>query len=928
MTSRMERKGLEQATPTLKAPVSPRLRFHPRQVVQRAQEDPSSLTPTDVKVLQRSIGNQATTQILSPLIQQENMKLGPADDAFEREADQVADRVVRQMESAPAKPVRPKEKDEEDAVQRSPLDAALRVRRVDRQPQPRRVLTKPRSDLFAQRDSAVQPIHGQDGGAVEQRAQQTIRSQMSGGKPLAEGVRRKLERGFGADLGHVREHTGSAADRLSRSLNARAFTVQNHVFYRSGEQNNIRLKAHEITHTFQQGSASSARRVIFQRPPQDLRIQRKIAAQDFETFVEDQELRQHLAKENPEDYAGKYTTVGFEHEFAQMTSGPLRGVSHLEVAKSKSKMPVTGLPFILETDASNALELVSPPFLVETISKDMPVPEPDDIEYIDTMMKSALEGYTRSSSNLSDLLGQFKAGADLDFELEDVRVKRENMTPNTPDEIYKGIIKDKTKVDKGTLLGIQIELSKKGAGYHDEHHISTHVNFATDAQTYDEMQEQYQDSDDDYRKAFAGIENQLKEMLFRRAFATEYNEQAAAATQAQKEIVTARSEAASALRKVGLKFESSKKRRGYEQHWEFKSSNVPGRETISNVGESIGKDMSKAEALVTAAYRTPGLVEQAQILFGNAAEKAQNEIISLNGHVADPENAVLDYVASELETLGTAAKQANLLIKALPTPSENKSGLRVFFNSLARTLSGQMAVESIAAVKSAQEARFKSASRKMGEGLMIHQMLSSRVKDVKEVWIKDTIMSIGLGILSPEDWSVVARVVADKTLHEEVGKLKLPTLTINRKPTKLSDVMSEANFVSGIKNSLQQIGKDISKNKLTLTTTDRSRVHFGVKKQSEFMTHDKTLIGARQDTYIASGRVQMPKMWGKKRLHVVESRMDTVERLRELKRRRGLYPEVEKTTKSVTPPQVPTVVEESTPPVSIQTGSPKVTVEE
>lgn len=85
------------------------------------------------------------------------------------------------------------------------------------------------------------------------------------GASLPESEARFLAPRFGADLSHVRLHTGPQASNLARSIRARAFTADAHIFfargeYRPGTAEGRRLLAHEITHTFQSGAARTIRR--------------------------------------------------------------------------------------------------------------------------------------------------------------------------------------------------------------------------------------------------------------------------------------------------------------------------------------------------------------------------------------------------------------------------------------------------------------------------------------------------------------------------------------------------------------------------------------------------------------------------------------------------------------------------------------------
>jgi hypothetical protein len=223
-------------------------------VVQRAQADPNSLTPADVKILQRSIGNQNTARLLSPVLQKQGMTLGAAGDRYEQEADQVAEQVVQRQ-------------GEEEELQMKAM--------------PPRISPLQRSfasgqDVQRQEEEEelqMKTMHGPEGGEVEQGVQREIQQLQGKGQPLEGRVRREMEQGFGRDFSQVRIHTGGQADTLNRSLNARAFTVGSDIVFRKGEfqsgsADGKKLLAHELTHTVQQGGAHSTvqpKRLMIQR---------------------------------------------------------------------------------------------------------------------------------------------------------------------------------------------------------------------------------------------------------------------------------------------------------------------------------------------------------------------------------------------------------------------------------------------------------------------------------------------------------------------------------------------------------------------------------------------------------------------------------------------------------------------------------------
>ena len=71
-------------------------------------------------------------------------------------------------------------------------------------------------------------------------------------------IQRKMEEGFGTSFSGVRIHTDPAANTISRSINADAFTQGSDIYFRSGAYNpgstsGQTLLAHELTHVVQNG---------------------------------------------------------------------------------------------------------------------------------------------------------------------------------------------------------------------------------------------------------------------------------------------------------------------------------------------------------------------------------------------------------------------------------------------------------------------------------------------------------------------------------------------------------------------------------------------------------------------------------------------------------------------------------------------------
>jgi hypothetical protein len=103
---------------------------------------------------------------------------------------------------------------------------------------------------------------GQVSSSIETRINKT-----TDGKPIPYIMRQAMEKAFGADFSDVRIHDNAEANELSKSLQARAFTNSNKIFFRAGEydENSSKgqeLLAHELTHIVQQNSHNIQRQKL------------------------------------------------------------------------------------------------------------------------------------------------------------------------------------------------------------------------------------------------------------------------------------------------------------------------------------------------------------------------------------------------------------------------------------------------------------------------------------------------------------------------------------------------------------------------------------------------------------------------------------------------------------------------------------------
>jgi hypothetical protein len=191
----------------------------PTQSVLQADMAPPARAPPQPKVQPR-IGNQALLRRL-----QARLTIGAVDDPLEHEADAVAEQVMRAPDPASG-----------------PVETRL-SRKCDTCEAEEKVQAKPAAHHHDSDDEAP--------AAVDEALRQP-------GRPLDEPTRAMFEAKLDTDLSGVRVHTGLAADKSARSVNAVGYTVgQDVVFadgrYAPGSHDGQRLLAHELAHVVQQG---------------------------------------------------------------------------------------------------------------------------------------------------------------------------------------------------------------------------------------------------------------------------------------------------------------------------------------------------------------------------------------------------------------------------------------------------------------------------------------------------------------------------------------------------------------------------------------------------------------------------------------------------------------------------------------------------
>ena len=283
------------------------------------QRNGAEVSPARLVGLQSAIGNQAMRRLIDSPFIQAKLEVSQPEDPSEKEADRVADTVMRmpdtkaedepeKVSSEPTPDVQAKLEDEEGRKETVPTEVEIQrvplaVREDDGEeeetsfPEPAEkketVATKPIQDASILRQSKANDEEAEEDEDKEQRVQahsasghtpqvtpsiaNNIHSMSGSGSPLPPATRAFFEPRFGSDFSGVRIHTDSRAAETAKSLQARAFTVGNNIAFGSGQyapesQTGRHLLAHELTHVVQQSGGQSeinSSPLLVQRGPGD-----------------------------------------------------------------------------------------------------------------------------------------------------------------------------------------------------------------------------------------------------------------------------------------------------------------------------------------------------------------------------------------------------------------------------------------------------------------------------------------------------------------------------------------------------------------------------------------------------------------------------------------------------------------------------------
>jgi hypothetical protein len=217
------------------------------------QEDAKEFTMNpEPPPVQRKFENRLKAKAAERMAIQAKLAIGEPNDKYEQEADATAARVVQQINSSTisqSQPIQRQELEEDEELQMKPL---------------------------------VQRRENLGGGEASTDLESAIQSARGSGQSLDTNLQQAMGQAMGADFSGVKVHTDSQSDQLNKSIQAKAFTTGQDVFFRQGayepsSRGGQELIAHELTHVVQQngGAVQRSPQLLSKQEQQSLSIQRK-----------------------------------------------------------------------------------------------------------------------------------------------------------------------------------------------------------------------------------------------------------------------------------------------------------------------------------------------------------------------------------------------------------------------------------------------------------------------------------------------------------------------------------------------------------------------------------------------------------------------------------------------------------------------------
>ncbi len=261
-----------------------------------------STESADTPVQPKRMNRLQTLQAKRMSMIQAKLSIGEPNDKYEQEADATASKVVQQInspthdqsvqreeameeaedEELQMKPIssiqREWEMEEEMDEDEEVVEEVVEEVEVENENENEELQMKPISSIQReesteeeneelQMKSLEQRRENLGGGEASTDLESSIQSARAGGQSLDASLQNKMGQAMGADFSDVKVHTDTQSDQLNHSIQSKAFTTGQDVFFRQGEYNpsskgGQELIAHELTHVVQQNRSTIQRKLM------------------------------------------------------------------------------------------------------------------------------------------------------------------------------------------------------------------------------------------------------------------------------------------------------------------------------------------------------------------------------------------------------------------------------------------------------------------------------------------------------------------------------------------------------------------------------------------------------------------------------------------------------------------------------------------
>lgn len=322
-------------------------------VMNRAENGASQISASlsAVPAIQRKCTSCEAEEKKLPV--QPRLAVGPANDAFEVEADNIATQVMAQEQPGHVSP-------SSYQVQRSCTNCSNQI------------------DDLVQRatdgkeDEVRMRAHSAAGGESISASSAQL---TSGGSPLPSRAQHFFENRMGHDLSDVRVHQGSEADSLNRSIGARAFTYKNHIWLSQTERAEPSFTmAHEMAHVLQQtrpGPVGADAPMVRRAPSSIVSPTIYFTPKKKEHFTQAHDLAVNHAISQKADLMGEVRVPNANKKGATYPSKPItkgKGFGFADIVKSKGQR-LWGLGF----HKARSVQTPAPWYMVDHTSQLEPV---------------------------------------------------------------------------------------------------------------------------------------------------------------------------------------------------------------------------------------------------------------------------------------------------------------------------------------------------------------------------------------------------------------------------------------------------------------------------------------------------------------------------------------------------------------------------